>query len=71
MQAQRKPAKARSPRRHPALRPEFTAAVRFLDGSQDIFHVRFADDIDDARQVVLSQLGEVRSLVISQRQARA
>lgn len=49
-------------------RPEFIAAVRYPDGSRDIFHVRNADDMADARSLVLSELGDVRSLVIAARQ---
>lgn len=68
MQGQRKPqANPRRPNAARAPRPEFTAAVRYLDGSRDIFHVRNADDMADARALVLSELGEVRSLVIAQR----
>jgi hypothetical protein len=67
MQAQRKPASARSTRTKPVPRPEFTAAIRYFDGSRDIFHVRNADDIDDARALVISEVGEVRSLVIALR----
>ena len=48
-------------------RPEYTAAVRYRDGRQDIFHVRNADDLADARAMVLAELGDVRSLVISLR----
>ncbi len=67
MQPQRKPAKTRSPRSQRAPRPEFTAAVRYLDGSRDIFHVRNADDIDDARELVISEVGDLLSLVIALR----
>jgi hypothetical protein len=68
MQGQRKPqTQPRRPRTAQAPRPEFTAAVRYLDGSRDIFHVRNADDMADARALVLSELGEVRSLVIALR----
>jgi hypothetical protein len=54
--------------KHHAARPEFIAAVRYPDGSRDIFHVRNADDMADARALVLSELGDVRSLVIAARQ---
>lgn len=67
MQSQRKQATSRSPRSVRAPRPEYIAAVRYLDGSRDIFHVRNADDMDDARELVLSELGEVLSLVIALR----
>jgi hypothetical protein len=68
MHAQRKPATARSTRSKPAPRPEYTAAIRYLDGSRDLFHVRNADDMDDARALVIAEVGEVRSLVIALRQ---
>ncbi len=50
-----------------APRPEFIAAVRYLDGKRDIFHVRNADDLADARNLVISELGDIRSLVIAPR----
>ena len=67
MQGQRKPAtqvRAKQPRKS---RPEFTAAVRYLDGRSDIFRVINADDMADARTLVLSELGKVQSLVIALR----
>ncbi len=67
MHAQRKPASTRSTRTKPVPRPEFTAAIRYLDGSRDLFHVRNADDMDDARALVISEVGEVRSLLIALR----
>ena len=48
-------------------RPEYIAAVRYPDGRRDIFHVRNADDIDDARELVISEVGDLFSLVIAQR----
>lgn len=67
MQGQRKRAESTKAQTYRAPRPEFTAAVRYLDGRRDIFHVRNADDMADARALVLSELGEVRSLVIALR----
>lgn len=67
MYAQAKPATARSTRSKPISRPEFTAAIRYLDGSRDLFHIRNADDMDDARALVIAEVGEVRSLVIARR----
>jgi len=52
---------------HHRTRPEYTAAVRYIDGRRDIFHVLNADDMADARALVLSELGEVQSLVIALR----
>lgn len=67
MHSQRKQATTRASRPARAPRPEYTAAVRYLDGGRDIFRVRNADDIADARAVVLAELGEVQSLVIALR----
>ena len=46
--------------------PTFTAAVRYLDGRRELFRVRKADDMADARQVVLDTLVDVRSVVITE-----
>ena len=54
----------------PAIQParvEFTAAVRYLDGRNELFRVRNALDLDDARAVVLAELGEIATLLISAR----
>jgi monomeric isocitrate dehydrogenase len=59
---QRKPAAAK---KYAVTRPEFTAAVRYMDGSRDIFHVRNADNLADARSVVLAELDQVKSLLIA------
>jgi len=67
MQGQRKRAESPKTRAYRAPRPEYTAAVRYLDGRADIFHVRNADDMADARAMVLAELGKVRSLVIALR----
>ncbi len=67
MQSQLKRARTPKAQVRREVRPEFTAAVRYLDGRRDIFHVRNADDIDDARALVISELGAVRSLVIALR----
>jgi hypothetical protein len=57
MQAQRKRNTSRSTAitSTPGARPEYTAAVRYLDGRRDIFHVRYADNMADARAVVLAE----------------
>ena len=67
MHSQRKSVRQPAPASRPAPRIEYTAAVRYLDGTRDIFHVRNADDLDDARALVLSELGDLRSLVIAPR----
>jgi len=66
MQAQRKRASVQA-KTSRAPRPEYTAAIRYLDGRRDIFHVRNADDMADARALVLSEVGEVRSMLIALR----
>lgn len=68
MQSQRKQAAPKRARPVRAPRPEYTAAVRYLDGSRDIFRVRNANDMNDARIMVLAELGKVQSLVIALRQ---
>lgn len=69
MQSQRKTAVPRKARRPQvvASRPEYTAAVRFADGRRDIFRIVNADDMDDARAMVLAELEDVTSLVIALR----
>ena len=65
MQTQRKRSESRKNQSYRAPRPEYLAAVRYLDGSRDLFRVRNADDLADARALVLSELGDVRSLVLT------
>lgn len=66
MQAQRKRSSA-AVKTQRVVRPEYTAAIRYLDGSCDLFHIRNADNMADARDLVISEVGEVRSLVIALR----
>ena len=49
------------------VRAEFTAAVRYRDGRRELIRVRNALDYDDARAVVLAELGEVAALLITPR----
>lgn len=44
---------------------DFIAAVRYPDGSRDIFHVLKARNLADARAMVLAEVGDVRSLLIT------
>lgn len=62
--AQRKPATADRQRQQAG---DFIAAVRYLDGRRDLFHVLQAKDIDDAREMVLLEVGDVRSLLITRK----
>ena len=48
-------------------RPEYIAAVRYPDGRRDLFHIRNADNMSEARALVLSEVGDVRSLMIARR----
>ena len=67
MQAQRKPAKPRATRTTRAPRPEYIAAVRYPEGHSEIFHIRNADNLADAREMVISEVGKVRSIMIALR----
>lgn len=53
------------------VRAEFTAAVRYPDGRRELFRVRNAVDVDDARAVVLAELGQVAALLIAPRRQGA
>ena len=50
-----------------ALRAEYIAAIRYPDGRRDLFHIRNADSLADARQLVISEVGDVQSVVIALR----
>ena len=61
----------RSDSSHPASartsRPEFTAAVRYRNGGRELFRIRNAVDMKDARAVVLAELDNVQSIMIALR----
>lgn len=68
MQSQQSTKAARPSRRSRARqRPEFIAAVRFDDGRRELFAVKNADDIADARQMVLAELFGVTAVVVAPR----
>lgn len=67
MQRQRKQTASRRPTPTVAARPEFTAAVRYHGGGRELFRVRNADDMSDARAVVLAELDDVQTVVIALR----
>jgi hypothetical protein len=46
---------------------EYVAAVRYHDGTRDLVRVRNADDMADARAMVLDELEGVRAVVIALR----
>lgn len=52
---------SKRPRRR---RSEYRAAVRFLDGSRNIYEISNARDTDDARRMILEELSDVASAVI-------
>ena len=67
MQQQRKQAASLPPPPTITARPEFTAAVRYRNGGRELFRVRNADNIQDARAVVLAELDDVQSVMIALR----
>jgi hypothetical protein len=67
MHPQRKPAKTPSVVLKRTPRPEYIAAVRYPDGCCDLFHIRNADNLADARELVISEVGDVRSVMIALR----
>lgn len=64
---QRKQAASRRAPPTIAVLPEFTAAVRYRNGGRELFRVRNADDLIDARAVVLAELDDVQSVMIALR----
>ena len=50
-----------------APRPEYVAAIRYPDGRRDLFHIRNADNLADARELVISEVGDVLSVMIALR----
>lgn len=66
MEGQRKAAtSSKVPKRR--VRQEFIAAVRYADGRSELVRVRNADDISDARSLVLAELVDVSSVVVAHR----
>ena len=61
VQPKRKAAKVADRRRK-----NYLAAVRYLDGRREIIEVRNADDLADARIMVLEELGPVHCLLLSE-----
>ena len=67
MQAQRKPRKPAATQANRMPRPEYVAAVRYPDGHRDLFHIRNAVSLADARELVILEVGDVQSVVIALR----
>jgi len=59
--------KSSRPRIATRPRVEYVAALRYPDGRSDLFHIRNADSIADAREMVLLEVGDVLSLLIAER----
>ena len=53
--------------RRPVIRPEFVAAVRYPDGTRDLFHIRNADSLEDARELVQLEIGDALSIMVAVR----
>lgn len=67
MRTQQNRAKLRDIQLSRAPRPEYIAAIRYPDGRCDLFHIRNADNLADARQLVISEVGDVQSVMIALR----
>lgn len=67
MQAQRSTRKTRQAAPVQAPRPEYIAAVRYPDGQRDVFHIRNADSLEDARELVQLEVGDALSIVVALR----
>ena len=61
---QRKRNASEGRRAHLPVRRDFTAAVRYRDGSSELFRIRNADDADDARAMVLAEVDDVVAVVV-------
>lgn len=51
----------------PTARRQYIAAVRYPDGRRELFHVVNAEHLADARELVLLEVGDVRSLLLAER----
>ncbi|MEN3371832.1 hypothetical protein [Dechloromonas sp. ZS-1] len=50
----------------PASKPLFIAAVRYGDGGSELFRIEHANDLDDARQVLMAAVMNVRIALIAE-----
>jgi hypothetical protein len=55
------------PDRRVKPRPEYIAAVRYQDGRRELFKVKDAVDMAEAREMVLAELLDVTAVVVSLR----
>lgn len=65
--------RGRKPKALPKKRGDFIAAARFKDNQTQLYFVRNADDLDDARRMVLEEVGyeNIRCLLVSERKAES
>ena len=56
---------------HAQLHSDYTAAVRYLDGHSELFHIVKADSLADARAMVLAELVDVKTIMLALRQRTA
>jgi hypothetical protein len=67
MAEQQKPQRKRRPVKPLEIRADYTAAVRYHDGHSDLFHIKNASDMVDARTMVMAQLLGVQTVMIALR----
>ncbi len=46
---------------------DYIAAVRYPDGRRDLFHILNANDLADARELVMLEIGDARCVLIAPR----
>jgi hypothetical protein len=54
----------------PKARPEYIAAIRYKDGSKDLYYVRNANDLEDARDVVMNDQMNVKIILLALRRPK-
>lgn len=51
----------------PVGRPQFIAAIRYINGAKDIFYVSNADDLNDARSMVIADQIGAKTILLALR----
>jgi hypothetical protein len=67
MAEQQKPQRKRRSVKPLETQADYTAAVRYHDGRSDIFHIKNASNMVDARTMVMAQLLGVQTVMIALR----
>lgn len=67
MQSQTNTKKVARPDRRARPRPEFIAAVRYHDGRRELFKVKDAADVAEAREMVLAEVIDATAVVVCPR----